>query len=135
MNTINKLDGQLFEKLIIGGAINLKANVKEVKLKINEISRIRDSNGLWNYYNDENIVDGFIVFSNVETFYLEPKGIIPNDEICDWKIIELENGIFEVVFYIGSYNSQGEYNEAVINLHAKEMCLEDVEKKERIYKY
>ncbi len=30
MNTINKLDGQLFEKLIIGGAINLKANVKEV---------------------------------------------------------------------------------------------------------
>lgn len=30
MNTINKLDGQLFEKLIIGGAINLRANVKEV---------------------------------------------------------------------------------------------------------
>ena len=30
MNTINKLDGKLFEKLIIGGALNLKANIKEV---------------------------------------------------------------------------------------------------------
>ena len=30
MNTINKIDGNLFEKIVIGGALNLKANIQEV---------------------------------------------------------------------------------------------------------
>lgn len=105
----------------------------EIKLKIDCISRIRDSEGMWNYYNDENIEDGYIVFSDIQTFSMEPKGVIPNDYINDWKCEEIGKEIYEIVFNIGSYNSENQYRETTICIHARNICLEDASKNTRIY--
>lgn len=120
--------GDRFLKEIVIDSYN-----KEIKLKINLISRIRNSDGIWNYYNDENIQDGYIVFSDVQRFALEPEGAIPNDEINDWECNEIGDGIYEVSFNVGSYNSENQYRETKIRLHAKQICLEDSHKHKRIY--
>ena len=127
-----------FMKTIYLGDRGLKEIVidsynNEIKLKIDCISRIRDSEGMWNYYNDENIEDGYIVFSDIQTFSLEPKGVIPNDYINDWKCEEIDKGIYEIVFNIGSYNSEMQYQETIICIHAKNICLEDTSNNTRIY--
>lgn len=120
--------GDRFLKEIVIDSYN-----KEIKLKINLISRIRNSDGIWNNYNDENIQDGYIVFSDVQRFALEPEGVIPNDEINDWECNEIGDGIYEVSFNVGSYNSENQYQETKISLRAKQICLEDSHKHRRIY--
>lgn len=120
--------GDRFLKEIVIDSYN-----KEIKLKINVISRIRNSEGVWNYYNNENIQDGYIIFSDAQKFSLEPGGVIPNDEINDWECRELEKGVFEILFYIGSYNFENEYKEVKVSLHTKQVCLEDPDKEKRIY--
>lgn len=108
--------------------INSQENV--VKIQVDVISRIRDTLYNWNFYNDENIEDGFIVFSDVEHICFEPKGLIPNGYI---NMFQLEkylddeeiNGRFKFEIHIGSYSKKGEYDEVVITVIAKGLYLED----------
>lgn len=77
---------------------------KEVfRIYINEISRIRSSTGHWEYYNDENIAGGAIVFAGVQSVKFSPTGPIPNDYV---EIISAERapdfeGAWKVRFEIG----------------------------------
>lgn len=52
-----------------------------VVLQIDLISRVRDASGYWNFYSDEDIADGFLVFTGVESIRVDPPGLIPNDFI------------------------------------------------------
>lgn len=97
----------------------------KLKLQVNLISRIRNENGKWNYYNDENIENGLIVFTDVESFEMSPPGIIPNDEICDYEVKEIRGNLSEVLFYIGSYDKIGNYTEVRLRLTAGGVYLED----------
>ena len=99
---------------------------KEVKIKISEISRKRSEDGKWNYYNDENIENGYLVFTEVSYFSMQPPGLIPDDELYHWEIKELQNGIIEIDLYMGSYegNEMGE-REVIAKIRAKGACLED----------
>ena len=97
----------------------------KLKLQVNLISRIRSESGNWNYYNDENIENGLIVFTDVEGFEMSPQGIIPNDEICNYEVKEIRDNISEVVFYISSYDKSNNYQEVKLKVVAGGIHLED----------
>ncbi|WP_291581530.1 DUF6258 family protein [Clostridium sp. UBA6640] len=112
--------GDRWLKSIIVDSVNSK-----LKLQVNVISRIRSEDGFWNYYNDENIEDGFIVFTDVESLEISPQGVIPNDEICDYEVNIINDNASEVIFYIGSYDKNNNYTEAKLRLVAGGIYLED----------
>ncbi|MBL1274535.1 MAG: hypothetical protein COB30_000445 [Ectothiorhodospiraceae bacterium] len=60
---------------------------KEVCIEVDVISRIRSPDGNWNYYDDEDIDNGLVVFKNIHSFLLTPQGKIPNDliNLLKWK--------------------------------------------------
>lgn len=112
--------GDRWLKSIIVDSVNSK-----VKLQVNLISRIRSEDGFWNYYNDENIEDGFIVFTDVENLEMSPQGVIPNDEICNYEINIINDDVSEVIFYIGSYDKNNNYTEVKLRLVVGGIYLED----------
>jgi hypothetical protein len=52
-----------------------------LSIQVDRISRIRSPSGQWDFYADEDIVDGFIVFDGLERFEFQPQGLVPNDWI------------------------------------------------------
>lgn len=115
------------DRYVKGFIIN--SSKKIVKIQVNLISRVRSEDGLWNFYNDENIFDGLIVFSDVEAISFDPPGFIPNDGINHLEIKEIvrENGedIYDIELYIGSYYKLGEYHEVKVSIRAKRAYLEN----------
>jgi Family of unknown function (DUF6258) len=54
---------------------------KSFEIQMNNISRIRDVSGLWNFYTDEDIENGMIILSNVKRVIDDEKGFIPMEDI------------------------------------------------------
>lgn len=115
------------DRYVKGFIINSQQKI--VKIQVDSISRIRSEDGLWNFYNDENIDDGLIVFSDVEAISFDPPGFIPNDGINYWDIKKIERedeeDVYDIELYIGSYYKLGEYNEVKVCIRAKRSYLED----------
>jgi hypothetical protein len=64
---------------------------RRIKLQIDCISRVRSPSGQWEYYNDENIDNGYIVLSDVESYAIVPMGFFVNDYIYDFTIKNIEH--------------------------------------------
>jgi len=109
-------------------SITLDGLRKRVIIQVDEISRIRSVSGLWDYYNDENIVDGLLVFSEVESILFEPAGPIPNDYISSLEEKLLPNGYHRIALSIGSVNDSAESTEVKVIIDAKRVHLEDPSK-------
>lgn len=60
-------------------SINLEGSRKRVLLKVDCISRVRGE--LWDYYDSEDVHEGFLVFENVVSCNLNLTGQLPNDWI------------------------------------------------------
>jgi hypothetical protein len=101
---------------------------ERVSLVINEISRVRSASGRWEYYNDENIEDGSLVFSGVKSFSLTPPGPLPSDYI-DIESIELvDDGkdLFRVKFAVGgTLPLSGSTQMQLIEIVAERVHIED----------
>lgn len=106
-----------------------------VKLKIDCISRARSPAG-WNYYNDENLDDGYIVFSDVKQLNWSSDGQLPNDyihslevklsEVTDYYEFKfLVNGVFQ-----SSVPSKEDWGEVALTIIAKNIHLESSEGEE-----
>ena len=72
---------------------------KSLRLCINRISRIRSTDGCWNYYNDENLKDCEIVFVGVEDVVFTPSGTTLNDAIHEIDCQTQANGTFKVTIF------------------------------------
>src|SRR5688572_9800807 len=76
---------------------------ERVTLVIDEISRVRTASGSWDFYNEENVKDGALVFSGVKSVSLTPPGSLPSSYI-DVESVEPIDGnheLFRVKFSVG----------------------------------
>ncbi|MFC5476005.1 DUF6258 family protein [Paraherbaspirillum soli] len=97
-----------------------------VKLQVDEISRVRSSSGQWEFYNDENIEDGFLVFEEVQSISFKPENFLPNDYINDIEVHKLEGSKYcRFVLYIGSIGQDRHPTEIEICITAANMRLEN----------
>jgi hypothetical protein len=98
----------------------------EVKVRVDLISRVRGPT--WNYYNDENLEGGAIVFEKVTKLVWDASGRLPNDEIRDIRAVVCDAGEsrdkFEIEVGGGGYGIH-EITGMVIAIYADGVCLED----------
>jgi len=97
----------------------------EVKLQVDCISRVRSAS--WNYYNAEDLPDGFIVFEGVKSIDFDPPGLIPNDLINDIRAEPLPNdpAKYLIVLNISAVDREANSTEVEVRIRADAVALED----------
>lgn len=119
---------ELVESIYLGDrgckAVLIDYERREVRIQIDCISRIRGDK--WDFYNDENLEDGFLVFEDVQSIRFEPQGFMINDFIGEFRVEELqeENVKFKFIFVAGSY-SNGQHADVAIEILANSFALQD----------
>ena len=121
---------QLLKTIYLGDrackGVYLNSWERRVDVHINCISRIRHPSGHWNYYTDEDIDEGRLVFNGVEQLSLTPPGLIPNDLINELTMSQIQNdGLFDATLLVDSVGSKGEAGLVTIVIRAKTFHLED----------
>ena len=96
-----------------------------VVIKVDEISRVRSESGNWELYNDENIVDGLLVFSDVRSVLFDPAGPIPNDYITGLCAEPLPDGHYRFRFSAASVDRSSSSTEVSMTIEAKRLHLEN----------
>ena len=96
-----------------------------VAIKVDEISRIRSVSGKWDFNNNENIVDGLLVFSDVRSIQFDPAGPIPNDYIIGLNAELLPEGDYRFLFSVASVDLSATSTEVLVTIEAKHLHLED----------
>ncbi len=100
-----------------------------VKLHIDNISRIRSLSGNWEFYTDEDIEDGYIVFESVDSIHFTPSGLIPNDGINYLQVEKCDSDehkkLLKFKFSIDNVNSSGASAECILEITARGIYIED----------
>lgn len=94
-----------------------------VKIQVDCISRVRGNS--WNYYTDEDIQNGILIFNKVKSLMLEPKGFDPNDWIEILNVQPISAELFQVNISMGSVNSTGLPTEILASIECEELFLAD----------
>ena len=102
---------------------------KRVEIQVTVISRLKPGATNWDFDNDADITEGWLVFSDVRRISFEPSGPLPNDFINDIsvKTIESPEGqptyLFELS--IGSVDHEGNSTEVIVKIEASSLHLKD----------
>jgi hypothetical protein len=98
---------------------------KEIKLQITNISRIRGDD--WNYYDKEDLVDGYLIIENVDFYSIIPSGIFPNDAIHAIHVNQSNDNpkLFEITIEMSSVNNEGESTDVILKANASSLSLEN----------
>src|SRR5882762_7611518 len=94
-------------------AIEIDGWEKTVRIKVDCISRLQTGTEAWNYYTDEDVVDGFLVFREVERVTLENAGYLPNDEL-DLRVVESSDDLTTVEASIRSVDQEARCHEITL---------------------
>jgi hypothetical protein len=107
------------KKILIDGWSN------KLGLQVNCISRIRDDKPMnsWGYYNDEDVDDGWLVFSGLRSVSFTPSGPVPNDEL-EIKDVREVDGDYVFTISAGSGNEKAEITEVIIEFTAESVSVE-----------
>jgi hypothetical protein len=123
------LAGEFLKTIYLGDrackSVTIDGWGSRILIQVDEISRVRSASGRWEYYNDENIVDGLIVFSDVRSILFDPVGPIPNDyiEILGSEI--LPDNYCRFKLSVGSVDEHSKSKDVSIIIEAKRIHLED----------
>lgn len=121
---------ELIETIYLGdrgcNAVRLETARHEVVVEVTCISRTRTP-GNWDYFTDEDIIDGRLVFTGVESCVLEPAGPMPNDFIngLTAKPVDLAGVRWQFELSISSVDADATSTEVVVRIIARDMHLED----------
>jgi hypothetical protein len=96
----------------------------EVKMQLTCISRVRSK--AWDYYDTEDLPNGFIVFEDVNSIIINPLGAMPNDTINGIHAEAISDGAgkYLVKVNVDSVNDCGKRTEVEIQIIAGSMALE-----------
>ena len=105
-------------------SINMEGTKKRVLLKVDCISRVRGES--WNYYDGEDVHEGFLVFENVASCNLDLTGQLPNDWIEPVSVTQKADNAsaWEFVFSLGVVDSQGMSSETLLTVIAENIAIE-----------
>ena len=95
----------------------------EIKMQIDSISRVRAET--WNYYQAEDLENGFIVFEGVRKVVWDGK--LPNDVIQSLAVSRCETGEAKYIFHmeISSWNEKEQvFSLSKIDIYAESIALE-----------
>jgi hypothetical protein len=108
-------------------AIRIESWRAEVAMEVDCISRIRDSSGRWQFDSTEDIADGRLVFTDVESVQFEPSGPLPNDFINELtaKVLDETRGRWLFEASIGSVDESARTTEVIVRIVARDVHLED----------
>lgn len=96
----------------------------EVKLQVSCISRIRSDS--WNFYTDEDLPEGCLVFQGVTRVIHDASGFVPNDVINEIRAeaIDWVAGVFLISVNADSVDDKGDRTEVWMKIYANSMVLE-----------
>jgi hypothetical protein len=99
-----------------------------VRIRVDLISRVRSASGNWDFYTDEDVEDGFLVFKKVKYFSMTPEGLLPNDLINSVSV-EKDNldDLWVVKLGIDSADEQGQSKEVQIKIVTESVYIENKE--------
>ena len=101
---------------------------ERVAIQIDVISRLKPGTTTWDYYTGADITDGWLIFSGVRRFLLEPGGPLPNDLVNGFSVRGLdstEKPMYLFELSIGSVDSVGHSTEVLVRIEASRFHLED----------
>ena len=110
-------------------ALSIDSWEKRVAVQVDVISRLKSNTDSWGFYTDEDIKDGWLVFSGVRAIHLVPPGPLPNDFINAISVKRLDESeshakyLFELS--IDSVDEQGAATEVLVRIEAADVHLED----------
>ena len=103
---------------------------KRLVIEVDKISRIRNPVGQWEFYSEEDVVDGLIVFEGLSSFEFVPQGFVPSDWIEFVSIDQIseasrEKPNFRATLSLGAVDEQGNAMELTLTVCATSLHLED----------
>lgn len=96
-----------------------------ILLHVDVISRIRSPSGNWNYYTAEDIPDGCLVFTHVQSVRFDPSGPIPNDYITAITVQSINHTDYHFAVHVGSVDDNGHVVGVTMTIVARGVHLED----------
>lgn len=96
-----------------------------VRIQISCIARIRSATGIWDYYTDEDITDGYLVFENVSSLEMQNAGRLPNDLINGIEVLEETADRIRLRISIDSVDASGDRAETTLTVTCRSIHLED----------
>lgn len=106
-------------------AIIINGWKSNVRVQVNCISRVRSASGTWDYYVDEDIAEGFLVFSEVQACELNNGGHLPNDSINSLEVVEEVDDASTIEMSIDAVDKDGYHHETYLRVTCKTVYLED----------
>ena len=104
--------------------ISMDSVRKTVKIHIDCISRVRGEN--WNYYTDEDLENGAIVFTGCKKFFFDTNGMLPSDFIDIESVEQTAADEYTIVFDVSSYSFDEErLVPAKLKIVFQNVCLEN----------
>lgn len=124
----------MIERIYLGDravkGFEIESQSEVIRIQIDCISRLRIDTDKWDFYDEEDIENGYIVFNKVYYFEVVPSSIIPGDYIIDYKFTKIENGWEFIISTVGQPNEI--YNgdkESTVRIRYHDCWLEDEFKK------
>lgn len=124
----------MIERIYLGDravkGFEIESQSEVIRIQIDCISRLRIDTDMWDFYDEEDIENGYMVFYKAYYFEVVPSSIIPGDYIIDYKFTKIENGWEFIISTVGQPNEI--YNgdkESTVRIRYHDCWLEDEFKK------